>query len=57
MKENAVFDVMHRSSSPGQLGLQKPKLTSGFQESIFKGQVTEVRLRVCDQLMHSSLIG
>ena len=34
-----------------------PKLLKGFQQNIFKGQVREGRPRLCDQLMHSFLIG
>ena len=46
-----------QTGSPRQLTFKKPDLPSGFQQSIFKGQVREGRLRVCDQLMHNSLIG
>ena len=34
-----------------------PKLPKGFWQSIFKGQMREGSRRVCDQLMHNSLIG
>ena len=36
--------------------LKRPELTYGFQGSIFKGQVREGSCRVCDQLLHNSLI-
>ena len=35
---------------------QNSELPRGFQQSIFKGQVREGGLRVCDQLVHNSLI-
>ena len=54
VKENAVFIAGHQARSPGQLVLKTP---NGFQENIFKGQVREESCRVCDQLVHSSLIG
>ena len=34
-----------------------PKLSESFQQNISKGQVREEGQRVCDQLMHSCLIG
>ena len=41
------------------LGLysKSPKCNEGFQQSIFKGQMKEGQPRVCDQLVHNSLIG
>ena len=57
VKESAAFIVRRQTRSPGQLMLKKPELPDGFQGGIFKGQVREASLRVCDQLMHSSLIG
>ena len=39
------------------LVLQRLELSHGFQGSVFKGKVREGSCRVCDQLMHNSLIG
>ena len=57
MKESAAFIVRSHISRLGQLVLKKPELPDGFQESIFKGQVREGGRRVCDLLVHDSLIG
>ena len=37
--------------------LMPPETPEEFQQSMLKGQVREVGHRVCDQLMHNSLIG
>ena len=37
--------------------LKRPELPEGFWQSIFKSQVREEGRRVCDQLVHNSLIG
>ena len=34
-----------------------PELPEGFQQIMFKGQVRDEGRRVCDHLMHMSLIG
>ena len=39
------------------LVLKAPQLPGGFKESLFKGKVREWCPRVCDQLVHNSLIG
>ena len=57
VKESAAFIVSHTVSCLGQLVLRKPKLPDGIQESIFKGKVREGSRKVCDQLVHNSLIG
>ena len=36
---------------------QNPEIPEGFQQRIFEGQVKERGHRVCDQLVHSSLMG
>lgn len=36
--------------------LKSPDLLEGFQQSSFKGQVNDGDCRVCDQLVHISLI-
>ena len=36
---------------------KNPELPEGFWQSIFKGKVSEGGGRVCDELMHNSLIG
>ena len=41
----------------GWFMLKKTKLPEGFQQSIFKGKVREGYPRVCDCLVHNSLIG
>ena len=41
----------------GWLVPQKSRTPEGIQQSVFKGQVWEGDCRVCDQLMHHSLIG
>ena len=43
--------------SPEWLVLEKLNLPNGFQQSILKGKVREGHPRVCDQLVHNSLIG
>ena len=57
VKESAMFISGRQTRSPGQLALKTPELLHGFQERIFKGQVREGSHRVCDQLLHNSLIG
>ena len=58
VKENAAFSPGHQARSPGQLVLKTPELLDGFQGGIFKGQVRGGGgRRVCDQLVHNSLIG
>ena len=57
MKESTAFISGHQVRSPGQLVLKIHKYSGGFQESIFKSQVREECPRVCDKLMHNSLIG
>ena len=37
--------------------LKRPKIPDGLQGSILKGKVREGHVRVCDQLVHNSLIG
>ena len=41
----------------GGLCFKNPKLPEVFQQAIFKGKVRERCPRVCDQLVHNSLIG
>ena len=57
VKERAVFISGHQARNPGQLVLKTLELPDGFQESIFKGKMREGPPRVCDQLVHNSLIG
>ena len=42
---------------PGQLVLRIPELLHGSQQSILEAQVREGHPRVCNQLVHNSLIG
>jgi len=50
--------LSHQGSPPGtRLVLETPRLPNKFQQSIFKDKVREGRPRVCDQLVHNSLIG
>ena len=39
------------------LRVKRPKLLHVFEGSIFKGKVREWGCRVCDELVHSSLMG
>ena len=58
VKESAVIIAQHQTKSSGQLVFKMPEFPDGFQQNIFKGHVREgVGHRVCDQLLHSSLIG
>lgn len=57
VKEGAVVIAGRQPRSPGQPGLKTPELPDGFRESIFKGQVRQEPCGVCDQLVHSSLLG
>ena len=57
VKESAVFTAGQQARSPGYLVPKKPKLPDGLQQSIFKDKVREWSPRVCDQLVHNSLIG
>lgn len=36
---------------------KNPKISEGFQQNLFKDKVREKGHRVCDQLLHNSLIG
>lgn len=55
VKESAAF-ITGAKQSPGQLVLKKAELSGGFQQSIFNGQVKKRVHKVCDQLVHHSLI-
>ena len=57
VKQSVAFIERCQTRSPGQLMLKTPELPDGFQASIFKGKVREGNCRVCDQLMHSCLMG
>lgn len=54
---SAAFIVGAKQGLSGQLLPPNPKLSDRVQDSIFEGQVTQGHPRVCDQLVHSSLIG
>lgn len=41
----------------GKLMLKKPKFAIGFQGRVFKGKVREESHRMCDELVHSYLMG
>jgi len=60
VKENESFVLRCQTRNPGQLMFKKKKksrLLKGIQGSTCKGMVGEGSHRVCDGLMHNSLIG
>lgn len=57
VKKSMVFLAGHEVRSPAQLGLKNPEIPDKFQQVVFKGQMREGHLGLCDQLVHNSLNG
>lgn len=53
-----MFIAGHQARSPGQLVLKILGFSEGFLERLFKVQVMDGGVsRVCDQLVHNSVVG